>query len=85
MAAAGGSAMIGGGERMRLGCLSKRFTALLAEQLRQADEIVGSRGEGELSVAKEEAAIPHLAQAGDRLGRAEGPLALTMLHTFTKP
>jgi hypothetical protein len=46
----------------------------LSEQFRQPAEVVGGHREGELSIDLEKPAMPHLAQAGHRLGPAEGLL-----------
>src|SRR5690242_7628321 len=40
----------------------------------QADEVIGGHREGELPIDLEQAAMPHLAQAGHCLGPAEGLL-----------
>ena len=44
------------------------------EQFGQADEIVGGHREGELPIDPGQPAMPHLAQAGHRLGPAKGLL-----------
>src|SRR5438270_991610 len=49
----------------------------LGEQFGQADEVIGGHRERELPIDLEQSAMPHLAQAGDRLGPAEG-----LLDTF---
>src|SRR5438270_572924 len=46
----------------------------LSEQFGQADEVIGGHCEGELPIDLEQAAMPHLAQAGHCLGPAEGLL-----------
>jgi len=46
----------------------------LGEQFGQSDEVVGGHCEGELPIDLEQPAMPHLAQAGHRLGPAEGCL-----------
>jgi hypothetical protein len=46
----------------------------LSEQFRQPNEVVGGHREGELPIDLEKPAMPHLAQAGHRLGPAEGLL-----------
>ena len=40
----------------------------LSEQFGQADEVIGGHREGELPIDFEQSAMPHLAQAGHRLG-----------------
>ena len=47
---------------------------ILSEQFRQADEVIGGHCEGELPIDLEQAAMPHLAQAGHCLGPAESLL-----------
>lgn len=44
----------------------------LGEQFGQADEIVGGHHQGELPIDLVQSAMPHFAQAGHRLGPAEG-------------
>ena len=46
----------------------------LGKQFGQPDKVVGGHGEGELPVDFRQPAMPHLAQAGHRLGPAEGLL-----------
>jgi hypothetical protein len=43
----------------------------LGEQFGQADEVIGGHREGELPIDFEQSAMPHLTQAGHRLGAAE--------------
>src|SRR5437762_4856941 len=73
-------------DRFVMGCTrrgrssSTRFDVCVAslnscsEQFGQTNEVIGGHREGELPIDLEEPAMPHLAQAGHRLGPAEGLL-----------